>query len=175
MKKCKSCQMEIDDKAKKCPHCQTDQRTWFAKHKIISGALIVLFITLIANSGGKNTKEQTNLSNSQSTPAGEIQGDSTEENTKPTNIIQPTKGETVKKEEKKLSGVTMDQFVRIKEGMTYNEVVAILGSDGELTSSNELAGYKTVLYTWAGASFASNMNAMFQNDKMISKAQFGLK
>lgn len=60
MKKCKSCQMEIDLKAKKCPHCQTDQRNWFMRHPILTAILILLVIGMIggASSGGKNTPTQ---------------------------------------------------------------------------------------------------------------------
>ena len=36
MKKCKSCQKEIDDKATKCPYCQTDLRSWFKRHPILT-------------------------------------------------------------------------------------------------------------------------------------------
>lgn len=75
----------------------------------------------------------------------------------------------------KAKGVTMEQFTTIKEGMTYEEVVAVLGSEGEVLSSNEVGGYKTVMYKWDGAAVMSNMNATFQNGKMMSKAQFGLK
>jgi hypothetical protein len=53
--------------------------------------------------------------------------------------------------------------------------VEILGKDGEELSSNEIAGVKTVMYKWDGNGFAANMNAMFQNDKMMSKSQLGLK
>lgn len=42
-------------------------------------------------------------------------------------------------------------------------------------SSSEMAGYKTVMLMWTGTSMGANMNAMFQNDKLVSKAQFGLK
>lgn len=56
MKKCKSCQSEINDKAKKCPKCQADQRNWFLKHKIISG--IILFIILMMMIGAKNGNTQ---------------------------------------------------------------------------------------------------------------------
>jgi len=63
MKKCKSCQSEIDSKAKKCPHCQADQRNWFARHPIITGilALIVIFggIGALANSNSSNTSSQS--------------------------------------------------------------------------------------------------------------------
>ena len=74
-----------------------------------------------------------------------------------------------------LKGVTMANFSQLKTGMTYAQAVKILGKDGEELSSNEISGVKTIMYKWDGNSFASNMNAMFQNGKLISKAQMGLK
>lgn len=76
MKKCKSCQKEIDAKAKKCPHCQSDQRIWFARHPILTGILglfviiIVLSITGSSNNNGKkvgdnNSSNATQASNNQ--------------------------------------------------------------------------------------------------------------
>src|SRR3990172_4725789 len=59
MKKCKACQKEIDDKAKKCPHCQTDQRNWFARYPIMTGLLgLIVFIVIISATGtsGSNSK-----------------------------------------------------------------------------------------------------------------------
>lgn len=77
-KKCKSCQMDIDAKAKKCPHCQTDQRNWFARHPILTGiiGLIIFFIIIGAIGGSKssttttqtNTQSSTNAAQSTSTP-----------------------------------------------------------------------------------------------------------
>jgi uncharacterized protein YxeA len=71
MKKCKSCQSEINDKAKKCPKCQADQRIWFAKHKILTGILIIILISIVANMGGSKNKttnsNPTNNSNNQAT------------------------------------------------------------------------------------------------------------
>jgi hypothetical protein len=56
MKKCKGCQKEIDAKASKCPHCQTDQRSWFMRHKVLTvlGGIIAFFILIgiIAANGG---------------------------------------------------------------------------------------------------------------------------
>ena len=72
------------------------------------------------------------------------------------------------------SGVTMANFQRLETGMSYPEVVTILGQSGEEMSRSELAGYTTVMYSWKKGAFGSNMNAMFQNGKLISKAQFGL-
>jgi hypothetical protein len=60
-KKCKSCQSEIDAKAKKCPHCRADQRSWFVRHPILT-TFLVLFIALVgfsALSGGNKTANNT--------------------------------------------------------------------------------------------------------------------
>ena len=101
---------------------------------------------------------------------------------KPTSTTTTTQSEQVVAEPtetpeptKKSTGVTMEQFTSLKTGMSYEEVVTILGSEGEELSSIDIEGYSTIMYMWNGSSFASNMNATFQNNKLISKAQFGLK
>jgi hypothetical protein len=80
MKKCKSCQREIDDKAKKCPYCQADQRNWFIRHPILTGifGLVLFFIIVgaIGSSGSKNTtpasNTTTNTNNTNSQPTATI-------------------------------------------------------------------------------------------------------
>lgn len=52
MKTCKSCQKEIDTKAKKCPYCQTDQRNWFLRHPILTTILVLIVIGMIGSSKG---------------------------------------------------------------------------------------------------------------------------
>ncbi len=37
-----------------------------------------------------------------------------------------------------------------------------------------MPGIKTVMHQWMNSD-GSNMNAMFQNDKLVQKAQFGLR
>lgn len=46
-KKCPQCQTEIPLDAKKCQHCQSDFRSWSARHKIMTGLLILMlgFVT----------------------------------------------------------------------------------------------------------------------------------
>ncbi len=68
-KKCKSCQTEIDKKAKKCPHCQADQRSWFGRHPIITGiiALIVVFGVIGAAGGSKSGNQSSNSNTSTDT------------------------------------------------------------------------------------------------------------
>ncbi len=72
-KKCKSCQTEIDAKAKKCPHCRADQRNWFSRHPIITGivAVILIFgvIGAIGGSKGSNSSPENSSTNSQPTTA----------------------------------------------------------------------------------------------------------
>ena len=70
--------------------------------------------------------------------------------------------------------VTMAEFNQIQTGMSYEQVVKIIGAPGEEMSRVDLAGYLTIMYGWNNPN-GSNMNAMFQNGFLISKAQFGLK
>ncbi|MBW7866674.1 MAG: hypothetical protein H3C30_19955 [Candidatus Hydrogenedentes bacterium] len=65
--------------------------------------------------------------------------------------------------------------------MTYAQVVQIIGHEGEEVSRNKIAGVpgvipdiETVMYQWFNKN-ASGMNAMFQNNALMQKAQFGLK
>ena len=59
MKKCKSCQTEIDANAKKCPNCKIDQRNWFVRHKITSVLLGLILVAIIGSAlgGSKNTTQ----------------------------------------------------------------------------------------------------------------------
>lgn len=69
--------------------------------------------------------------------------------------------------------VTLGEYNQIREGMSYEDVRRIIGASGEELSRSNIAGYITVMYSWANSD-GSNMNAMFQNNRLISKAQLGL-
>lgn len=70
--------------------------------------------------------------------------------------------------------ITLAQFNQIQNGMTYQQVVQIIGRQGTVISENNIVDIHTIMYQWE-AGFMANMNAMFQNDKLMQKAQFGLK
>ncbi len=77
--------------------------------------------------------------------------------------------------------LTKAKYDKIKEGMSYAEVKGIIGEDGEEMASSKMDGVSgvvpsisTKMYVWKNSN-GSNMNAMFQNGRMIQKAQFGLK
>lgn len=72
--------------------------------------------------------------------------------------------------------ITLDEFNSIETGMTYDEVVEIIGSSGTISSEVEIAGTKTMIVTWYGNGVAgSNANVTFINNTVNGKAQVGLK
>ncbi len=70
------------------------------------------------------------------------------------------------------AGVTLANFNKLRNGMTLEEIKKTIGSEGKVISESETPGYKTAMYQWKSG--AANISCMFQNDKMISKTQFGL-
>ena len=69
------------------------------------------------------------------------------------------------------SKISLDEYNQIKNGMTYDQVVEIIGGEGELSSE----AYSTKIYTWDGqGSLGANAIITFQNGKVVSKAQAGL-
>lgn len=85
--------------------------------------------------------------------------------------------------QKSVSGVsneseymTMEEYNKIETGMTYEEVVEIVGSSGESMSKVEGNGTVIEMFTWYGNGMAgSNANVTFQNGKVTGKAQVGLE
>jgi hypothetical protein len=77
--------------------------------------------------------------------------------------------------------VTFTKYQKIENGMSYHQVVEIIGTQGQESSRNHMDGVpgvvnaiETVMYQWINPN-GSNMNAIFQNDKLMQKAQFGLE
>ena len=71
--------------------------------------------------------------------------------------------------------ITLDEFTRIETGMTYEEVVNIIGCEGELGSEVSVSDITSELYVWYGADGISNANVTFSNNKVMAKAQVGLE
>jgi hypothetical protein len=70
--------------------------------------------------------------------------------------------------------LTKEKFDKIKNGMTYKQVVEIIGSEGEEMSSSQFGKYKTSSYKWQGPGYTM-IYAGFSNDKLTSKTQANLK
>ena len=69
--------------------------------------------------------------------------------------------------------VTAQGYARLQSGDTYATAVAKLGCEGSEISRSDIPNYITVMYMWEGEPLGANMSAMFQNDKLIRKAQLG--
>lgn len=74
--------------------------------------------------------------------------------------------------------ITLEEFNKIKNGMTYEEVVKIVGGEGTLQSEAGDGQYKISMYSWEGeGGLGANANVTFEGTKkkVTAKAQFGLK
>lgn len=71
-------------------------------------------------------------------------------------------------------GVSMSAYERLVTGISYQQACTIIGFDGVEQSRSDLGRTTTVMYAWKGQ-WPKNMNAIFQNDELVSKAQFGLR
>ncbi len=76
--------------------------------------------------------------------------------------------------------VTLQIYTQIKLGMSYIQVASIIGRDGVEIShshlenpSSEIPSLDTTIFQWINRN-GSNMNAIFQNGKLIQKTQYGL-
>lgn len=97
-------------------------------------------------------------------------------NNQPTN--QPTNQPANQSNTKQQGGtsISLKSFDKIQNGMSYKQVVAIVGSPGEIMRSDMIGGAKTDLYKWnVKGSDNAYMDALFQGDKLIDKSQSGLK
>ena len=70
---------------------------------------------------------------------------------------------------------TMDAFNQVENGMSYDQVVEIMGGPGELLSETEIAGMTMSIYTWDGNSLMSSCQITFQDGAVTSKSQYGLE
>ena len=78
--------------------------------------------------------------------------------------------------------LTLSKYNQIENGMTYEEVVELIGCEG--TQASEVgekdSDLYTVAYTYMGkeqvkGDTGANANFMFQGGKLTTKAQLGLK
>ena len=72
--------------------------------------------------------------------------------------------------------ITMDEYNQIQSGMTYDQVVEIIGGQGQPSASSGGGGYQIDMYTWYGNGTAgSNASITFTNGVVSAKAQIGLQ
>lgn len=70
--------------------------------------------------------------------------------------------------------LTMEKFNSLKEGMSYEEAVKIIGGEGSKMPEAENDKDKGVTYKWDGEDF-STIFATFKDNKLTYKTNVGLK
>ena len=68
----------------------------------------------------------------------------------------------------------MDKYNQIKNGMSYDEVKNIIGSEGTQTMSSGEGKYKVESYKWDGDDYQF-ISIVFMGGKVNSKVQANLK
>lgn len=72
--------------------------------------------------------------------------------------------------------LTYSNYVRIQDGMSYSQVVHILGdNDGMLDTSSSYGGYTLSYYTWSNNLGTKCIVVGFENGKVCAKSQIGLR
>lgn len=72
--------------------------------------------------------------------------------------------------------ITLDEFSAIEMDMSYDDVVKIIGADGEISSESSAGDVSMKAYTWEGnGGLGANAVIIFTNDKVMNKTQLGFK
>lgn len=85
------------------------------------------------------------------------------------------RSEEEKLEKEDICYVTLEEFNQVKHGMTYEEVVSIVGCEGTLSSDYGNSSYNVKMFYWYGKDNISNMVVNFENGKLTGKNQIGLE
>ena len=145
-KKCKHCQSDIPKKAKVCPVCRKKQKnTALGIFLLIIGLLMVsCSYSSMWNDSDSATQSLNNDQNSET--------------------IESLNGEYI----------TLEEFNQIKTGMSYEEVVEIVGSEGTVMSEASVMDSTTTIYCWYADNGIANANVTILDGKVMAKAQVGL-
>jgi hypothetical protein len=72
--------------------------------------------------------------------------------------------------------IDLGEYLALTDGISYERATQIVGNGGIEASRSAIGGTVTVMIQWDGiGGFGANANAMFQDGKLISKAQYGLR
>jgi hypothetical protein len=72
--------------------------------------------------------------------------------------------------------VNLEKFTAMKDGMSYFQIERDIGCAGIQTSSVSAGRSTTYVAAWKGSgSFGANAKAVFRNDLLVGKSQYGLK
>ena len=70
--------------------------------------------------------------------------------------------------------LTMEKFNKIENGMSYSDVVDIIGCDGTLSTESSYEDSSMKIYYWYAKNGVANGTFSFMNDSLTAKSQIGL-
>ena len=70
---------------------------------------------------------------------------------------------------------TLEKFNQIQTGMTYQEVVEIMGEEGTLSTESSYGDQTVQIYYWYAKNGISNATISFTNGVVSAKSQIGLE
>ena len=70
--------------------------------------------------------------------------------------------------------ITLDEFNQIENGMTYNQIVEIVGCEGTLSTDSSYGDSNMKIYYWYADNGVSNATFSFMNNALTAKSQIGL-
>lgn len=73
------------------------------------------------------------------------------------------------------TSATLAKYEQIEVGMTYEEVVKIMGTEGTQSTYVAVEGYETAGYIWEDKELFGYLIVIFDNGKVSGKSQAGLK
>lgn len=139
---------------------------------IVFGVIVVLGIVVSALNGNKGSTPTT--ASSAAAPSS-VATTTSSASSKATSSAAESAVSATSAAANSPATITKAEFDQLKTGMTYAQVVKIVGGEGNMLSESEVAGIKTAMYMWYGEDGISNANVMIQNNKLVSKAQMGLE
>lgn len=81
-------------------------------------------------------------------------------------------GTTVTQKQEKM---TLEKFNKIETGMTYQQVVDIIGEEGTLSTESSYGSQSMKVYYWYASNGISNATISFMNGNVTAKSQIGLE
>ena len=76
----------------------------------------------------------------------------------------------------KKCGATRREYEALQIGITLGQAAGIIGCKGSEMSRVAYGGQETIMVSWPGEEgLFSNMNATFDNDRLVGKGQLGLE
>lgn len=103
-----------------------------------------------------------------------LEAERVEKSNKADQLRREAEAKQVAEMEAKRPKPSMANYQRVQNGMTYKDVISIIGEPSQELSRSAIGENEAVVYMWKADSFGGNMNATFSNGRLVSKAQFNL-